>query len=165
MNRVKPSGMNIRVLTGLCTLLSLFILVQIVSAGPALTDDDTAFLSDILTSGIPMLYQTPEAMNIGVYYGRDSAIADIASKKSEALLSFTEKIKGYTLSPETTKIRDSWLIAADKLKADLEEYGTLIPGCGSCVAAMNEMYPDLLASASSFQKEFIAFYKKNQVTP
>ncbi len=165
LTRVKPSDMNIRVLIGLSTLLSLFILAQTASAGPALTDDDKAFLSDLMTTGIPMLYQTPEAMNIGVYYGRDTAIADIASKKSEALTSITEKIKGYKLSPELSPLRESWLSAADTLKADLDEYATLIPGCGSCISAMNKMYPELIASADSFQKEFLTFYGKNQLIP
>lgn len=153
------------VCTGLCILLTFFLLTQGCLAAPALTDDDKAFLSDLMTTGIPMLYQTPEAMNIGVFYGRDTAIADIASKKSEALTSITEKIKGYKLSPEVSQLRDSWLSAADTLKTSLDEYATLIPGCGSCIAAMNKMYPDLIASADSFQKEFLTFYGKNQVTP
>jgi len=153
------------VCTGLCLLLPFFLLTQGCLAAPALTDDDKAFLSDLMTTGIPMLYQTPEAMNTGVFYGRDTAIADIASKKSEALTSITEKIKGYKLSPEVSPLRDSWLSAADTLKTSLDEYATLIPGCGSCISAMNKMYPELIASADSFQKEFLTFFRKNQVTP
>jgi len=142
-------------------LLVFSLLILEGSAELVPTDDDKAFLTDIMTTGVQILYQIPEAMNIGVYYGKDTAIADIAAKKIEDLNTFTEKINRYTLSPQTKALRDSWLAAADALQADLKEYATLIPGCGSCVAAMNRMYPELINSAEGFQQELIQFFEKN----
>lgn len=158
--------MNIRTLVVLCVFLSFTsFVVPVVAADTSLSADDEAFLSDIINTGIPMLYQTPEAMNIGVLYGRDSAISDIAIKKTEALIAFTEKISAYSLGPETAILRGSWTSAAEALKEDLKEYGTLVPGCGSCVASMNAMYPEQMKSVTKVQEDLIAYYEKNQVSP
>lgn len=158
--------MNIRTLVVLCVFLSFtFFVVPVVAAETSFSADDTAFLSDMINTGIPMLYQTPEAMSIGVFYGRDSAISDIAIKKTETLIAFTEKISAYNLGPETAALRGSWAGAAETLKEDLIEYGTLVPGCGSCVGSMNAMYPELVESATKVQEDLIAFYEKNQISP
>ena len=156
--------MNARIILGLCTLFLIFLTIPTYAAELELTADEQAFLSDMKVTGIPMLFQTPEAMSIGVFYGRDTAISDIAAKKTENLDAFTEKISTYTLGQQTGSLRESWLSAAKVLKTDLEEYGTLIPGCGSCVSTMNEMYPKLLESASGVYEDMISFYQENQVS-
>ncbi|PWR75210.1 hypothetical protein ACKUB1_15355 [Methanospirillum stamsii] len=145
-------------------LFALSFLVFPSCAGElTLTDDEKAFLTDMEDMGIPMLYQIPEAMNIGVYHGRDTAISDIATSKTEELKTFSDKISGYTLGTETSVLRDSWLDAEQILKTDLEQYGTLVSGCGSCVSTMNAMYPVLTQSAGKVNKDLIRFYEKNQI--
>lgn len=149
-------------------LLILFTFCSLVFPSSAeeitLTDDEKAFLSDMVGTGIPMLYQTAEAMNTGVFYGSDTAIADIASEKKKVLTEFTDKISGYTLGTESAALRESWLTAGESLQGKLDEYATLNPGCGSCISTMNAMYPVLIESADSVDKSLISFCVKNQVT-
>ncbi|MDD1723850.1 MAG: hypothetical protein LUQ07_01830 [Methanospirillum sp.] len=129
-----------------------------------LSVDDKAFLSDLVTEGIPLLYQIPEAMNTGVFHGKDTAIADIAAEKKQLLAIFTDKISAYRLSSKTSALRDSWMAAEETLKKDLEEYGTLNAECGSCISTMKSMYPVLVESAGKVTKDLISFCVKNQVT-
>ena len=81
-----------------------------------------AFIEDLTTEGIPLLYQIPEAMDTGVYYGKDSAISDIAIKESGLLNKFTENLSAYSLGTETSALRSAYLKSADTLKVDLEKY-------------------------------------------
>ena len=157
--------MNTRMVVAVCVVVAItFFIIPSALGETTLTDDEKAFLSDILGTGIPMLYQTPEAMNTGVFFGTDTAIADIASKKSEELTKLNEKISGYTLGTETSALRDSWNTASETLKTRLEEYSGLNSGCGSCVTAMNTMYPLLIESAGKVNRDLISFYEKNQIT-
>lgn len=129
-----------------------------------LSDDEKEFLSDMITEGIPLLYQIPEAMNTGVFHGKDTAIAEIAAEKKNALAVFSEKISAYTLPSRTSALRDSWMAAEETLEKDLEEYGVLNAECGSCIATMNSMYPVLVESAGKVTRDLISFCEKNQAT-
>ncbi|NLV27918.1 MAG: hypothetical protein GXY48_12265 [Methanomicrobiales archaeon] len=157
---IKLYGVHVLILLSLA-----FCLFPSTAAEISLTCEDESFLSDMQEIGMPMLHQIPEAMNTGVFYGRDSAIADIAFKKKQEVQDFTDKISAYTLSADVSQIRDLWLTAGQTLEKSLDEYGSLTPGCGSCVASMNAMYPELVNAAQVVQKDLVSFYVKNQISP
>jgi|GEM_PF-1136904 len=129
-----------------------------------LTNDEKSFLSDMVSEGIPLLYQIPEAMDTGVYFGKDTAISDIAAKESDLLNKFTTNISTYSLGTDASALRSSYLKSVDLAKTDLNKYSTLVPGCGSCITEMNNMYPELVKSANEANLELIKFYQKNQVS-
>ena len=118
----------------------------------------------MVSEGIPLLYQIPEAMDTGVYFGKDTAISDIAAKESDLLNKFTANISTYSLGTDTSALRSSYMKSVDLAKTDLNKYSTLVPGCGSCVTEMNNMYPELVKSANEANLELIKFYQKNQVS-
>jgi hypothetical protein len=149
-------------------ILFLIIVTVLIFPGSAdqltLTDNEKSFLSDLVSEGIPLLYQAPEAMDTGVYFGKDTAITDISTKEKDLLDKFTTNISAYSLGSQTSALRSSYMKSADILKTDLEKYSTLVPGCGSCITEMNSMYPELIKSAESANKDVIRFYQKNQIS-
>ncbi len=125
-----------------------------------LTDDDNRFLADITGEGVPLLYEIPAALKTGFFNGADEAIPTIASEKKAELETFTGKISAYTLSPETDALRDAYLKTAETYLADINEYGTLVNSCGSCVATINEMYPSMKDDAGTVNGQVITFFQK-----
>lgn len=132
------------------------------SAATSLTEDDSRFLNDVINEGIPMLYVIPAAMNAGIFHGDDAAIASISQEQTAALDAFIIKINGYTLSDEVKAVRDQFISAGHLYKKDLAEYSTLNKSCGSCIATMNEMYPELMEEAKNTSNQVIAFFQKSQ---
>lgn len=128
-------------------------------AGAALSGDDSKFLTAMSDEGIPLLYTIPAAMKAGIYHGDSSAITDIAKEQTDALNAFIEKINGYTLSSEVKQVRDKFLSSTEMYKSDLTHYSTLVPSCGSCITAINEMYPRLTGEAKKTVNELIVFYQ------
>lgn len=151
------------------TTRSLFILVILgislivfpVCAGTPLSGDDSRFLADVITEGVPLLYTIPATMNTGIFHGDDNAIASISQEQIAALDGFLEKINGYTLSDEVKPLRDQFVASGEVYKKDLTEYSTLNKSCGSCITKMNEMYPVMMDEAKNTSVQVISFYQKS----
>jgi hypothetical protein len=130
-----------------------------VSSAMTFSGDDSKYLADLNSEGIPLLFEIPAVMKAGVFHGDASAIAGIAKEQSDALNAFAEKANGYSVSAEVKPLKDQVTATLELYKKDLTEYSTLNSSCGSCITKMNEIYPKLNGEAKKVMDTMIQLYR------